>query len=107
MASDALCGPPPEPSDSGILTYESESQVTVSQFRPPHRSSTPEPWERQPRETPQAWQGFEAYRDREGKRSLAGVGQQLGKSTALMERWSARWSWVDRAAVWDEEEDRQ
>lgn len=87
--------------------FRKVSQMTVSQLRPPDRSITPEPWERQPSETPEAWQGFEVYRDHKGKRSLAAVGQELGKSTALIERWSARWSWVDRAAAWDEEEDRQ
>jgi hypothetical protein len=34
-------------------------------------------------------------------RSTAKVGQQLGKSKTLMDRWSARWHWVARAAAWD------
>ena len=34
-------------------------------------------------------------------RSTAKVGRQLGKSKALMDRWSSRWHWVARAAQWD------
>lgn len=33
-------------------------------------------------------------------RSTAKVGRQLGKSKTLMDRWSARWHWVARAAQW-------
>lgn len=36
------------------------------------------------------------------QRSLEKVGQQLGKSTALMERWSARHDWQDHARRYDE-----
>lgn len=34
-------------------------------------------------------------------RSLAEVGRKLGKSKALIERWSAKWRWVDRARDFD------
>jgi len=34
-------------------------------------------------------------------RSTAKVDQQLGKSKTLIDRWSARWHWVARAAQWD------
>jgi hypothetical protein len=34
-------------------------------------------------------------------RSTAKAEQQLGKSKTLMDRWSARWHWVARAAQWD------
>lgn len=65
-----------------------------------------EPWERQHRETAPAWQAFKAYRDMGLERSLSKVGQQLGKSTPLMSRWSARWKWVRRCEAWDREQDR-
>src|SRR5262249_27838418 len=64
-------------------------------------------YERQPGESRQALAAFIAYRDLGPARSLAKVGQKLGKSTTLMERWSARWRWTARAAAWDEELDRQ
>ena len=34
-------------------------------------------------------------------RSLDAVAQKLGKSKALLERWSKRWDWVACAAEWD------
>ncbi len=56
-------------------------------------------WERQEGESERAYQGFCVYRDLGPARSLAKVGQMLGKSTALMERWSVAHSWVDRVAA--------
>jgi hypothetical protein len=56
-------------------------------------------WERQPGETSRAYEAFGTYRDLGSARSLARVGQLLGKSTGLMERWSAANSWVDRVAA--------
>lgn len=56
-------------------------------------------WERQAGESSRAYEAFSAYRDLGPARSLAKVGQMLGKSTALMERWSVEHSWVDRVAA--------
>ena len=41
-------------------------------------------WERQEGETSRAYEAFSAYRDLGSARSLAKVGQLLGKSTGLM-----------------------
>lgn len=65
-----------------------------------------EPWERQPGETPEAWEAFRHYRDGGVTRSLRTVAEQLQKSQALMGRWSARHSWVLRASAYDNEQDR-
>jgi hypothetical protein len=62
---------------------------------------------RQRKETSKAFEAFQLYRDLGPERSLAKVGQQLGKSTTLMERWSQKWNWVVRAAAWDEVQDRR
>ena len=70
------------------------------------QNTQPELWERQEGESAQAFQGFAAYRDMGAERSLAKVAQKLGKSKALMERWSVRWQWVMRADLWDDEMDR-
>ena len=63
-------------------------------------------WERQEGESAPAFQAFAAYRDMGAERSLAKVAQKLGKSKALMERWSSRWQWGIRADAWDDEMDR-
>lgn len=71
------------------------------------KEKEPQVWERQPEETPKAYEAFAIYRDMGSDRSLAKVGEELGKSEALMERWSAKYDWVKRAAAWDDELDRQ
>ena len=64
-------------------------------------------WERQPGESAPAWEAFVTYRNLGLRRSLARVGQRLGKSTALMERWSVRWAWVERCREFDAWSDAQ
>ena len=72
------------------------------------KEETPQAWEQQPKETPEAYEAFKVYRAMEPTdRSLAKVGKELGKSTALMERWSAKHKWGERVAAWDAEADRQ
>lgn len=53
-------------------------------------------WEQQPGESSQAFSAFLAYLEMGEERSLAKVGKKLGKSSALMERWSSKWGWVKR-----------
>ena len=53
-------------------------------------------WERQEGESARAYEAFCLYRDLGPERSLAKVGQELGKSVSLMERWSSEHDWVDR-----------
>ena len=64
-------------------------------------------WEQQENETATAFAAFAIYRDLGlGIRSVAKVGQQLGKSKTLIERWSSQWNWVNRCRVYDQELDR-
>lgn len=56
-------------------------------------------------ESARAFEAFSHYRDLGASRSTAKVAQELGKAESLMDRWSADWSWVKRAAAWDEEQD--
>lgn len=66
----------------------------------------PHPWERLPGESSQAFEAFTIYRDMGIDRSLAKVASELGKSKALIERWSARDAWVRRVELWEVEQDR-
>ena len=63
-------------------------------------------YERQKSESDEAFVAFTTYRDMED-RSQRAVAARLGKSHQLMDRWSARWSWVERVNAWDRELDRQ
>lgn len=64
-------------------------------------------WDRQPDETTKAFEAFAIYRDMGNDRSIAKVAEQLGKSEALLQRWSSKYEWVKRVAEWDDEVARQ
>jgi hypothetical protein len=55
-----------------------------------------------PKESPQALEAWTAYCNMGADRSLVAVGQKLGKSKALMERWSKRHDWVVRSITHDQ-----
>ena len=63
-------------------------------------------WERLEDETPKQYEAFCAYRDMGAERSLHAVAEKLQKSDTLMGRWSGKNHWVDRAAAWDDEQER-
>ena len=65
------------------------------------------PWDRQPNESPQAFEAFATYRDMAYQRSLAAVGWRLHKIRTLLSRWSAAHGWVKRVAAWDAYNDRE
>ena len=70
------------------------------------KGNTPEPWERRESESTKAYEAFCTYRDMGRERSLSKVAAKLQKSETLMGRWSGEHKWVDRAAKWDDEQDR-
>ena len=53
-------------------------------------------FEKQDRESGKAFAAFAMYLSMGSERSLAQVGQRLGKSKALLERWSKRYDWGGR-----------
>ena len=59
------------------------------------------PWERREGESPKAFEAFCTYLEMGEKRSIRAVGQKLGKSRVLLERWSAAHQWVDRVSAYD------
>lgn len=65
-----------------------------------------EPWERMTGEPPAAWAAFQTYRDLGQGRTIRKAAEVLGKSPAHLSEYSARFSWPDRAAAWDNELDR-
>ena len=61
-----------------------------------------QPFHQLPGESIKAYQAFVVYRNLDAKeRSLQRVGSELVKSRQLLSRWSAKWSWVERAQAWD------
>lgn len=58
--------------------------------------TTPNPTERRPRETAVAYEAFRTYLMMGPARSTAKVARACGKHKSLMDRWSARWEWVER-----------
>ena len=52
-------------------------------------------------ESQKAFAAYCEYRDMGAERSLANVGQKIGKKKANLERWSSRWDWVARSAAYD------
>jgi len=53
-------------------------------------------FEQRPKESDKAFAAFAMYLSMGSERSLAQVGQRLGKSKALLERWSKRYDWGGR-----------
>ena len=53
-------------------------------------------FEQQPKESSKAFAAFQVYLSLGPQRSLAAVGQKLGKSGTVIERWSSKFDWVSR-----------
>ena len=66
-----------------------------------------EPWERQSREGPRAWEAFQCYRDLGPNRTLRQVTEALGKSMSTIQKVSMTHNWTARVDAWDREQDRQ
>ena len=69
-------------------------------------SVEPELWEKQPGETPRAFEAFACYRDMGVNRSLRKVVQALDKNLTTIAEWSSKYDWVKRVEAWDVEQDR-
>lgn len=66
-----------------------------------NRTADPGPGDQQKGETAPAFQAFRTYLEMGPNRSLAKASQRLGKSKTLLDRWSRRWSWVERCRAWE------
>jgi len=58
-------------------------------------------FEQGPDESAKAYAALSVYLGLGVERSLEAVGKKIGKSTTLMERWSKKYRWVERAAGYD------
>lgn len=61
-----------------------------------------QPTDHIPGESMRAYDAYVNYRDMGPERSLAAVGQKVGKSTTQMSRWSSRYRWLERVALHEE-----
>ena len=97
---------PKRPSDGG-LEVMGEGRTNGLNRRKPRRRpmvkpDSPQPWERKPDESPQAYRAFTAYRDQDSAdRTAVEAARIVGISTPLVHRWSRRHSWLKRAAEFD------
>ncbi len=64
------------------------------------RQKTELAWERQPGESEEAYEAFTDYY-KNPKRSQKKTAKAVGKSEALIYRWSVRWHWSERAREYD------
>jgi hypothetical protein len=58
-------------------------------------------WGRLPSESAKAYAAFSLYLEMDTARSLAAVGRKCGKHKSLLERWSVRHHWQERARDYD------
>lgn len=70
------------------------------------KAPIPEPWDRQPNETPKAYAAFSIYRDMGAERTLKAVAKQLNVTITNLARWSGPNEWVKRCNLWDTEQSR-
>ncbi|MBQ8331120.1 MAG: hypothetical protein IJX94_01305 [Clostridia bacterium] len=71
------------------------------------RSKSIKSWERQPKESVQAYEAFSLYLELGYKRTVRKVAQDLNKSLSLIGGWSSTWNWQQRSADYDAELKRQ
>ena len=64
-------------------------------------------WEQQEGEGVKAFEAFCLYLQMGEARSQDKVAKELGKSTTIISKWSAKYKWVDRVAAWTAEVNRQ
>src|ERR1051325_2736367 len=59
------------------------------------------PFDRQPKEPRKAWTGFATFQRLGPKSKLAAVCEETRSSLTVVQKWSSKWKWAERAAAWD------
>lgn len=57
-------------------------------------------WDKQPTESPEAFEAWVIYRDNEDQRTTTAVARRLGKAQQLISRWAMRHKWTRRLDEW-------
>jgi hypothetical protein len=78
------------------------SEATVPAVR-----SEREPWEKRPRESYKAFNAFAVFRDLGPERTLPKVAAAVKKSISMIQQWSSRHDWLERADAYDLYVDRR
>jgi len=74
----------------------------------PPNDLAPLAWDPQPGEPGTSFAGFVIYREmRPSERGIRQVAAKLERSRQLLERYSARWRWLERTRAWDAEQARR
>jgi hypothetical protein len=63
-------------------------------------------WLRRPRETAAAYCAFVLYREQPPPRSIRKLAIALGRGRRVLDEWSSRWQWVERADAYTDHLDR-
>jgi len=70
--------------------------------------TTPHPWDRRPDETPKSFEAFRVYLELGPQRSMAKTMEAQGRrEKSTLEKWSSKFDWRARAALFDREQARQ
>ncbi|MCD7891592.1 MAG: hypothetical protein LUG26_07605 [Ruminococcus sp.] len=64
-------------------------------------SKSEKSWERQPKESVQAYEALNLYLSMGAERTLHKVATKLSKSDTLIKRWSSSWNWQQRSRDYD------
>lgn len=59
------------------------------------------PWEKLPKESSRAFAAFHTYLGLGSERSIEAAGKKVGKCSKVLERWSKKFGWTDRARDYD------
>lgn len=74
---------------------------------PSRHDSEVAPWERQRRESDQAFRAFLHYRDAGEERSINKTAKALGKTRSMIANWCGKYAWTERVREWTNHLERE
>lgn len=107
-AADRLIAEALDPAPEAAPAPDTPAKKPYWLYRPLQYDPAKEPWERQPRETPDAYAAFIVYRDLGPfGRSINAVARAIGKTRTVPKRWHEQYRWDERAGLWDDAQRRE